>query len=161
MSAGALRRSGPGRSGDRLFAQRRFAAQGRHALLQLAARGVERVTQDDVDVLVAIAVGALHVDDDVLAQPALEPQPGHAEIEPTLATKWLRRATILPSLVAPTLKRCTCSRAPSSSASSRSSIHFTGLPPTSFFITQTSDSSGWPDIFRPKPPPTFGAITRI
>jgi len=67
MSAGALRRSGPGRSGDRLFAQRRFAAQGRHALLQLAARGVERVTQDDVDVLVAIAVGALHVDDDVLA----------------------------------------------------------------------------------------------
>lgn len=59
---------GPGRSGDRLFAQRRLAAQRGHALLQLAACGIKRIAQDDVHVLVPVAVGTLHVDDDVAAR---------------------------------------------------------------------------------------------
>ena len=88
------------------------------------------------------------------------PQPGQAEIEPTFAVKWLRRPTILPSALNATLKRWKCSRAPSSRASSRSSIHLTGLPRI-LLKTQVSPSSGWPGIFRPKPPPMVGAMMRI
>ena len=44
-----------------------LVAQVRHALLQLALRGIERVAQHHVDVLVPRTVGALHVHDHVLA----------------------------------------------------------------------------------------------
>ena len=44
------------------------SAQAGHALLQLSLRGIECVAEHDVHVVVAVALRALHVDDDILAR---------------------------------------------------------------------------------------------
>ena len=56
------------------------------------------------------------------------PQPGHAPRRADVRDEVVAKPTIVPSSLKATAKRWTCSRAPMSSVSRRSSIHFTGRP---------------------------------
>ncbi len=100
---------------------------------------------------------------ELLSDPTkIAPLNGSQPYAPKLSLASMRRASSTPSALTAASMSAPSSRAwpPTARCSSRSSIHFTGRP-RSIDAAITATSSRCTPFFRPNPPPTSSASTRI